>query len=62
MAYLIIRPISRRIRRARLQALVLRLERLEKETRDACAAVMELTEPEDDLHVAVRLLVEALDG
>jgi hypothetical protein len=54
--------ISRAWRQRRVNKLVDRIALHEAEIRDYCAQLIELTEPQDDLHVEVRRLLEALDG
>lgn len=54
--------ISRAVRRHRINALVEQLGDYETAMRDVCAALIELTDPADDLHVEVQRLLEALDG
>jgi hypothetical protein len=54
--------ISRALRQRRIHGLVDRIALHEAVLRDYCAQLIELTEPEDDLHVEVRRLLEALDG
>ncbi len=62
MSRLILRMMPRPIRRARLRALVEDLARAEAEIRDIGAAIVELTEPGDDLHLSVLAVLQALDG
>jgi hypothetical protein len=50
------------VRRRRLNQLIEALGRHEEAMRDLCAAIMELTAPDDDLHVEVRRLLALLDG
>lgn len=56
------RVLSQLVRRRRLHRLIDDLELHEHAMRDLCAALMELTDPDDDLHVEVQRLLEALDG
>ena len=54
--------IGKRLRRERINALVEELSDLEGGMRDVAAALIELTDPNDDLHVEVVRLIQALDG
>jgi hypothetical protein len=54
--------IGKALRRQRINELVDDLSELEGAMRDVCAALMELTDPNDDLHVEVVRLIKALDG
>jgi len=54
--------LSRLLRQRRIHALVDEIEIHEARLRDLCAALMELTDPDDDLHVEIVRLLEALDG
>lgn len=54
--------IGKAIRRQRIIKLVDDLAELEGGMRDVCAALVELTDPNDDLHVEVVRLLQALDG
>ena len=54
--------IGKRLRRERINALVEELSDLEGGIRDVAAALIELTDPNDDLHVEVVRLIQALDG
>ena len=56
-----IRLIGRRRRKQRIEALVAQLGTLEAGIRDCCSALLELTEPGDDLAVEVERLLAALD-
>ncbi len=49
-------------RKRRINRLVLQLTGLELAMRDVSAALLELTDPGDDLHVEVIRLLQALDG
>lgn len=53
---------SKRARIQRIRALVADLSSLEAEMRDVTAALVELTDPGDDLHAEVSRLLQALDG
>ena len=54
--------IGKKLRRERINALVEELSDLEGGMRDVAAALIELTDPNDDLHVEVVRLIQALDG
>ena len=54
--------LSRFLRKRRVEALVDEIEVHEVRLRDLCAALIELTAPDDDLHVEILRLLEALDG
>ena len=54
--------IGKRLRRERINGLVEELSDLEGGMRDVAAALIELTDPNDDLHVEVVRLIQALDG
>jgi uncharacterized coiled-coil DUF342 family protein len=54
--------IGKALRLQRVNQLVEDLSELEAEMRDVCAALVELTDPNDDLHVEVVQLIKALDG
>jgi hypothetical protein len=54
--------IGKRLRRERINALVEELSDLEGGIRDVAAALIELTDKGDDLHVEVVRLIQALDG
>lgn len=54
--------IGKALRRQRINELVDDLSELEGEMRDVCAALVELTDQNDDLHVEVVRLIKALDG
>jgi hypothetical protein len=54
--------IGKRLRRERINALVEELSDLEGGMRDVAAALIELTDKGDDLHVEVVRLIQALDG
>ena len=54
--------IGKRLRLERINALVEELSDLEGGIRDVAAALIELTDPNDDLHVEVVRLIQALDG
>ena len=54
--------IGKRLRLERINALVEELSDLEGGMRDVAAALIELTDPNDDLHVEVVRLIQALDG
>jgi hypothetical protein len=54
--------IGKALKRRRVNELVERLGDLEAEMRDVCAALVELTDNLDDLHVEVLHLLKALDG
>jgi hypothetical protein len=53
---------SNAARKRRIDRLVLQLTGLELSMRAAAAALLELTEPDDDLHVEVVRLLQALEG
>jgi hypothetical protein len=52
----------RRQRRERIQQLLEQIEQWEIEGRDLFAQVVELTDPEDDLSVECRRVLELLEG
>lgn len=54
--------LSRLMRKRRMALLIDAIELHEGALRDACAALIELTDPDDDLHLEVQRLLEALDG
>jgi hypothetical protein len=54
--------IGKKLRLERINALVEELSDLEGGIRDVAAALIELTDPNDDLHVEVVRLIQALDG
>lgn len=54
--------VGKALRKRRINALVDQAAKLENEMRDVLAALIELTEPNDDLHVEVVRIVKALDG
>lgn len=54
--------IGKKLRLERINALVEELSDLEGGMRDVAAALIELTDPNDDLHVEVVRLIQALDG
>ncbi len=54
--------VGKRIRRARINALVDQLAAHEWAMRDICAALLDLSDPDDDLAVEVRQLLATLDG
>lgn len=54
--------IGKRIRRARINALVDQLAAHEWAMRDICAALLDISDPDDDLAVEVRQLLATLDG
>lgn len=54
--------IGKALRRRRINQLVDQLGDLEANMRDVCAALIELTDQNDDLHVEVQKLLSALDG
>lgn len=62
MAWPILREMIRRHRRARIAALVLELEAWERDGRGILAALLELTDPEEDLAVECRRVLQQLDG
>ena len=53
--------IGKALRRRRINQLVDHLGDLEANMRDVCSALIELTDPNDDLHVEVVRLIQALD-
>lgn len=61
MAY-VIPVIGKALRRRRINQLVDQLGDLEAGMRDVCAALVELTEEDDDLHAEIVRLIQALDG
>jgi hypothetical protein len=54
--------VGKRLRKARINALVNQLAAHEWAMRDICAALLELTDPDDDLAVEVEHLLATLDG
>ena len=58
----IFRGMIRRQRRERIQQLLQQIEQWEIEGRDLFAQVVELTDPEDDLSVECRRVLELLEG
>ena len=54
--------IGKKLRLERINALVEELSDLEGGIRDVAAALIELTDPNDDLHVEVVRLIQALAG
>lgn len=54
--------IGRALRLQRINDLVEELSELEGDMRDVCAALIELTDKDDDLHIEVARLIQALDG
>ena len=54
--------VGKALKKRRINGLVDQLAKLEGEMRDVLAALVELTEPHDDLHVEVVRIVKALDG
>ena len=54
--------IGKALRRRRINQLVDQLGDLEANMRDVCAALIELTDQNDDLHLEVLQLLKALDG
>lgn len=54
--------IGRALRLQRINDLVEELSELESGMRDVCAALIDMTDPDDDLHVEVVRLIQALDG
>ena len=58
----IFRGMIRKARRRRIQELLARIEVWEIEGRDLFAQVVELTDPEDDLGVECRRVLELLGG
>jgi hypothetical protein len=54
--------IGRALRLQRINDLVEELSELEGGMRDVCAALIDMTDPDDDLHVEVVRLIQALDG
>ena len=58
----IFRGMIRRQRRERIQQLLEQIEQWEIEGRDLFAQVVELTDPEDDLSVECRRVLELLEG
>jgi hypothetical protein len=58
----IFRGMVRRQRRERIQLLLEQIEQWEMEGRDLFAQVVELTEPDDDLGVECRRVLELLGG
>ena len=54
--------VGKALKKRRINALVDQAAKLENEMRDVLAALIELTEPNDDLHVEVVRIVKALDG
>lgn len=59
---LFIPVMSKARRKRRMKELVEQLGGLEAEMRDLCAALVELTDPDDDLHASIARLLQALDG
>ena len=57
----IIRGMIRRHRRSRVNALLGELEQWESQGRGLLAALLEITEPDDDLAVEARRVLELLD-
>lgn len=49
-------------RKRRLYELIDRMGALEEEMRDVSAALLELSDPDDDLAAEIRRLIAALDG
>ena len=58
----IFRGMIRRQRRERIQQLLEQIEQWEIEGRDLFAQVVELTDPDDDLSVECRRVLELLEG
>ena len=54
--------IGKALRKRRINQLVSQLGDLEACMRDVCAALVELTEQNDDLHVEIVRILKALDG
>lgn len=54
--------IGKAFRKRRINRLIVTMSGLELAMRDACAALIELTEPDDDLHVEIVRILKALDG
>jgi hypothetical protein len=54
--------LSRMLRMRRIHHLVDEIEIHEARLRDLCSALIELSDPDDDLHVEIVRLLEALDG
>lgn len=54
--------LPRRKRLSRIRILTAQLSRHEADLRDVCAAIAELTEPGDQIHIEVRRILEAFDG
>jgi hypothetical protein len=54
--------ISERSRKRRVDRIIREMEGYETAMRDRCAQLLELCDPQDDLHTEVRRLLEALDG
>lgn len=54
--------IGRALRLQRINDLVEELSELEGGMRDVCAALIDMTDPDDDLHVEVVRIIQALDG
>jgi hypothetical protein len=50
------------LRKRRIRQLVEQLGGLEAEMRDVCAALVELTDHDDDLHASIARLLQSLDG
>ena len=48
-------------RKKRMQILLYAIEHHEIGLRDACAALIELTTPDDELHLEIKRLLEGLD-
>lgn len=57
-----LRLVSRRFRRQRIESLLLELQEWEVQGRDILAQLVELTEPDDDLHCECARVLELLDG
>lgn len=57
----VIRFMPRRIRQARVNALLEQLEAWEADGRDLLAQLVELTDQGDDIHTEVRRVLELLD-
>lgn len=57
-----LRLIGSRARKKRINALVEEVAHHERQIRNAVSALIDLTDPEDDLHVECCRLLEALDG
>jgi hypothetical protein len=54
--------IGKRLRKTRINALVDQLAAHEWAMRDICAALLDLSDPDDDLAVEVKQLLATLDG